>query len=341
METPVSPQAAALHLLTMLLDPVMRIIRGHWLPAGLAYGFTAVLFVAANCSAGTAQTPQPAAAASSAAPSAPAPAEGDAAAPVVPIAPPPTPAATAAEATPAPAAQETVDNPYGLSALWNTGDFVTHGTLVALLIMSMATWYIMIVKLIGQTMLLQQARRAARVFWTAPSIRDGAELLSRNSAFRTLVEEALQAREHHEGALTEQIDLHSWITMSLQRSVDAINNRMQGGLALLATVGSTAPFIGLFGTVWGIYHALTAIGIAGQASIDKVAGPVGEALIMTAAGLAVAVPAVLAYNWMVRRNKLAMEQVRSFATDVHALLIGGAGREATRVAEARPAMRRA
>src|SRR4029077_17707660 len=126
---------------------------------------------------------------------------------------------------------------------------------------------------------------------------------------------------HHEGTLTEQIDLNSWITMSLQRSVDAINNRMQGGLAFLATVGSTAPFVGLFGTVWGIYHALTAIGIAGQASIDKVAGPVGEALIMTAFGRAVAVPAVLAYNWLIRRNKAVMESVRGFGAELHAVLL--------------------
>jgi biopolymer transport protein ExbB len=231
--------------------------------------------------------------------------------------------------------QEIVDNPYGLSALWNGGDWVTRGTLGALVIMSMGTWYIMITKLIEQTQLLRQARQADRRFWTAPSIPAGAAVLSERSAFRRVVEDGLRATEHHEGTLTEQIDLNSWITMSLQRSVDAINNRMQGGLAFLATVGSTAPFVGLFGTVWGIYHALTAIGIAGQASIDKVAGPVGEALIMTAMGLAVAVPAVLGYNWMVRRNKLAMDRVRSFAADLHALLIGGVR------GEAQPMVRRA
>jgi len=219
--------------------------------------------------------------------------------------------------------QEVVDNPYGLSAIWNGGDWVARGTLIALAIMSMGTWYIVITKLVEQTLLVRQARQANRSFWTAPSIRAGANLLGRKSAFRSLVEDGLGATEHHEGTLTEQIDLHTWITMSLQRSVDAIGNRLQGGLAFLATVGSTAPFVGLFGTVWGIYHALTAIGIAGQASIDKVAGPVGEALIMTAMGLAVAVPAVLGYNWMVRRNKLLMDRVRSFAADLHALLIGG------------------
>ena len=225
--------------------------------------------------------------------------------------------------------QEIVDNPYGLSAIWKGGDWVARGTLVALAIMSMGTWYIVITKVIEQTLLSRQAAEANRSFWKAQSIRAGANLLSPRSAFRAVVEDGLSATEHHEGTLTAQIDLHSWITMSLQRSVDAIANRLQGGLAFLATVGSTAPFVGLFGTVWGIYHALTAIGIAGQASIDKVAGPVGEALIMTAMGLAVAVPAVLGYNWMVRRNKLLMDRVRSFAADLHALLIGGVRSEET------------
>jgi biopolymer transport protein ExbB len=113
------------------------------------------------------------------------------------------------------------------------------------------------------------------------------------------------------------------VTLSIQRVVERIVSGLQGGLAVLATVGSTAPFVGLFGTVWGIYHALVAIGIAGQASIDKVAGPVGEALIMTALGLATAVPAVLGYNWLVRRNKLAVEYVRNFANDLHSVLVSG------------------
>jgi biopolymer transport protein ExbB len=234
-----------------------------------------------------------------------------------PIAAPP-----AATITPVPE-PETVENPYSLTALWQGGDFVARGTILILLIMSMSTWYVMITKFIEQTRLLRQARQANHSFWTASSIRDGANALDKNSAFRMLAEDGLNAAAHHEGTLTEQIDRHSWVTMSLQRSVDSINSRMQTGLAVLATVGSTAPFVGLFGTVWGIYHALTAIGIAGQASIDKVAGPVGEALIMTAIGLAVAVPAVLAYNWMVRRNKVAMDQVRHFSGDLLALLIGG------------------
>ncbi|TMI22067.1 MAG: MotA/TolQ/ExbB proton channel family protein, partial [Betaproteobacteria bacterium] len=131
------------------------------------------------------------------------------------------------------------------------------------------------------------------------------------------------AVKDHSALARQQLDLNSWVAMSLERAIDVINNRLQTGLAFLATVGSTAPFVGLFGTVWGIYHALTAIGIAGQASIDKVAGPVGEALIMTALGLAVAVPAVLGYNWLVRRNKVAMEHVRRFGGGVHMTLLGG------------------
>jgi len=220
--------------------------------------------------------------------------------------------------------QETIENPYSLSALWQGGDYIARGTIIVLLIMSMSTWYVMITKFIEQALLLRQASAANRSFWSAASIRDGASALDERSALRHLVEDGLKAAAHHEGKLTEQIDRHTWITMSLQRSVDAIGNRLQGGLAVLATVGSTAPFVGLFGTVWGIYHALTAIGIAGQASIDKVAGPVGEALIMTAIGLAVAVPAVLAYNWMVRRNKVAMDRVRNFSGDLLALLVSGA-----------------
>jgi biopolymer transport protein ExbB len=232
-------------------------------------------------------------------------------------------------AVPEQPAVESVENPYSLTALWQGGDFVARGTIIILVIMSMGTWYVLITKFFEQTFLLRQAREANRKFWSAKSVRDGANSLGQKSAFRMVVEDGLSAAEHHEGKLTEQIDRHTWITMSLQRSVDSIANRMQTGLAVLATVGSTAPFVGLFGTVWGIYHALTAIGIAGQASIDKVAGPVGEALIMTAIGLAVAVPAVLAYNWMVRRNKVAMDQVRSFSGDFLALLVGGARPETT------------
>ncbi len=242
---------------------------------------------------------------------APAEAPAPAAAPAAPVAPV-APIVT----------KETIDNPYGLEALWKQGDWVAKGTLIILVIMSMGSWYIIFVKLWEQSKLLREAREMRNSFWKAPSLRDGAKRLKEGSAYRYIAEQGVDANEHHEGALTENIDLNTWVTMSVQRAVDGVQSRTQDGLAFLATVGSTAPFVGLFGTVWGIYHALTAIGIAGQASIDKVAGPVGEALIMTAIGLAVAVPAVMGYNWLVRRNKNVMETVRAFGADVHAVLMG-------------------
>jgi biopolymer transport protein ExbB len=218
--------------------------------------------------------------------------------------------------------RETIDNPYGFNAMWRQGDYVSRGTLIILLFMSMGSWYIIIVKLWEQQKLMKEGRTVLAGFWKSRSLQEGAGHLQQGSAYRHIVERGIEANEHHEGTLTENIDLNTWVTMSVQRAVESVHNRLQDGLAFLATVGSTAPFVGLFGTVWGIYHALTAIGIAGQASIDKVAGPVGEALIMTAVGLAVAVPAVLCYNWLVRRNKVAMESVRAFGADVHAVLLG-------------------
>lgn len=218
--------------------------------------------------------------------------------------------------------KETVDNPYGLGALWAQGDFVARGTLSILVIFSLGSWYILITKLLESLKLSGEAKDARKNFFKAASLQDGAAKLKQGSAFRFVAETGLQASDHHEGELTEHIDRNTWITSSVQRAVDDVQSRLQGGLAFLATVGSTAPFIGLFGTVWGIYHALTAIGIAGQASIDKVAGPVGEALIMTAIGLAVAVPAVLGYNWLVRRNKVTLDAVRGFGSDLHGVLIG-------------------
>jgi biopolymer transport protein ExbB len=219
--------------------------------------------------------------------------------------------------------KEVVANPYGFQALWESGDLVTRGTLVILVIMSMGSWYIIVTKLFEQFRMRGQAQDAVEKFWGAGSVQSGLVALQPGSPFRFIAQSGLKATEHHEGALLQQIDLNTWVTMSIQRAVENVQSRLQDGLAFLATVGSTAPFVGLFGTVWGIYHALTAIGIAGQASIDKVAGPVGEALIMTALGLAVAVPAVLGYNWLVRRNKAAMEQVRAFAADLHQVLMLG------------------
>jgi biopolymer transport protein ExbB len=232
-------------------------------------------------------------------------------------------AATPAPVAPAPiSTKETVDNPYGIKALWAQGDFVAKGTLCILFIMSLGSWYILITKLYESMKISGEAKAARKGFFKHASLGDAAKTLKQGSAFRFIAETGIEAGDHHEGALTEHIDRNTWVTMSVQRSVDDVQSRLQDGLAFLATVGSTAPFVGLFGTVWGIYNALTAIGIAGQASIDKVAGPVGEALIMTAIGLAVAVPAVLGYNWLVRRNKVTMEAVRSFSADLHGVLMG-------------------
>ena len=244
----------------------------------------------------------------------------DAAAPAVDAA-----AAPAGDAAPAGAAStEEVHNPYGVGAMWEEGDFVNKGTIIILALMSIGSWYIIITKLIDQQKVMNQAKDMKAKFWKAPSIVAGSATLKEGSPFRFIAETGTKATQHHDGALLEQIDLSTWVTMQIQRAVDRVQSRLQDGLSFLATVGSTSPFIGLFGTVWGIYNALTAIGMSGNASIDKVAGPVGEALIMTAFGLFVAVPAVLGYNWLVRRNKTALEDIRSFSADVHSVLISGA-----------------
>jgi biopolymer transport protein ExbB len=217
-----------------------------------------------------------------------------------------------------------VSNPYGLAALWSSGDIIARSVLVLLLIMSLASWYVMLTKLWDQRKLKQSARVVEKQFWTASSVKDGVDRLKKGDDFRSIAEDGLRAASHHDGRLTDRIDLNEWITMSLQRAVDGVNSRLNNGLGLLATVGSTAPFVGLFGTVWGILNALVGIGIAGQASIDKVAGPVGEALIMTAIGLFVAVPAVMGYNWLLGRNKALQDALRNFASDLHAYLVSGA-----------------
>ena len=214
-------------------------------------------------------------------------------------------------------------NPYGLEAMWKEGDMVAKTTLFILVMMSIGTWYIMITKLLQQSKIKGQGRKADAEFWDASTLESATESLDKESVFRFIAEKGIHSTKNHEGTLLERIDFNTWVTISIQRAIDKIQSHLSGGLAFLATVGSTAPFVGLFGTVWGIYHALTAIGMSGQASIDKVAGPVGEALIMTAIGLAVAVPAVLGYNWLTRRNKAVMENVRSFGSDLHTVLLSG------------------
>ena len=231
-------------------------------------------------------------------------------------------AAFAQEAAPVAAAPDG-PSPYGLKALIENGGSIIIGVLAVLVIMSFTSWYVILTKFFEQKKVLGEAATLDKQFWKAGSLEAGRAKLPKNSAFRQIVDDGLAAQEHHEGRLTDKIDQHEWVTMSLARSAAAINSRLSGGLAWLASVGSTSPFVGLFGTVIGIYKALIAIGIAGQASIDKVAGPVGEALIMTAIGLFVAVPAVLGYNWLIRRNKTVQENLGNFSNDVHAMLMSG------------------
>ncbi|MGR2683113.1 MotA/TolQ/ExbB proton channel family protein [Chromobacterium haemolyticum] len=210
-------------------------------------------------------------------------------------------------------------NPYGIDALWAQGDIVARGTLIILLIMSAATWYVGIVKLLEQRRLLKQGRELLESH--GAELQKRASELADEGMFSAVAVAGIEAAAEHKGELAGRVDLNTWVSMAISDAVDSASHHMQNGLSVVATVGSTAPFVGLFGTVWGIYHALTAIGMSGQASIDKVAGPVGEALIMTAIGLGVAVPAVLGYNWLVRRNKLVLDMVRVVAGRLHASLL--------------------
>jgi biopolymer transport protein ExbB len=245
-----------------------------------------------------------------------------------PAAAAPAPEAAAPVAAPVAAAApagEHDDNPYGLGALWAQGDIVAKGTLLILVLMSMGSWYVIITKFFEQSKAAKFAKAAQDSFWSAASLRQGADGLAEDSPFRFIAEKGLESANKHTGLLGA-VDFNTWSTQSIQRAIGNVQSRMQDGLAVLATVGSTSPFVGLFGTVWGIYNALVKIGMSGQASIDKVAGPVGESLIMTAIGLAVAVPAVLGYNWLVRRNKAIMEDVNAFGSDLHSVLLASSNK---------------
>lgn len=219
---------------------------------------------------------------------------------------------------------EPVSNPYGLGALWETSDSITKIVLMLLLIMSMGSWYVIISKFFQNRKFNIQSGQTNEEFWKGKTVHEGASLLEESSPYRFIAESGANAVKSHVG-LKKNIPLTDWIEMNIQSAVDRIQNQTQHGLSFLATVGSTSPFVGLFGTVWGIYHALTAIGISGQASIDKVAGPVGEALIMTAIGLAVAIPAVLGYNWLAKANKAVMDDVREFSEELNGVLVGSSG----------------
>ncbi len=207
------------------------------------------------------------------------------------------------------------ENPYGLWEALEQGGIIAWSTFIILVVFMFVSLFIMFVKLFEQQKIINQSKRVRAAFWQSNSLREGAAKLEKNSAYRQIVDDGIAAQEQHK-LLTDPVEAHDWLHGSLARSEASINSQLNGGLAFLATVGATAPFIGLFGTVVGIYRALIKIGSAGQASIDAVAGPVGEALIMTALGLVVAVPAVLAYNWLQRRNKAISEDLSSFSNDV-------------------------
>ena len=223
-----------------------------------------------------------------------------------------------------------MNNEFGLINLWTEGDAVTRSVAILLLAMSLASWVVIIVKSLNLLNIRQQASRI-EAFWRSPHVLSGAQVLGDedNNPFRAMTQRGQEALTHltspsSQPELLKQLDPSDWVTRSLQNTIDDATAQLQSGMAILASVGSTAPFVGLFGTVWGIYHALMQIGMAGQATIDKVAGPIGEALIMTALGLAVAIPAVLGYNALVRGNKAVVTRMNRFAHDLHALLMTGA-----------------
>ena len=213
------------------------------------------------------------------------------------------------------AASAAPQNKFGFTEALKQGGFIAVATVVILGVMSFGSFFILFTKWFEQSKLLRQYRELRGTFWRAPSLKDGAAKLEKNSAWRQIVDDGLAAEDAH-AKMTDALEAHDWLHGSLARSEASVNARLASGLPFLATVGATSPFIGLFGTVVGIYRALIAIGIAGSASIDKVAGPVGEALIMTALGLLVAVPAVLAYNYLQARNKRIAELLHGFSTDV-------------------------
>jgi len=216
---------------------------------------------------------------------------------------------------------------FGLAHLWSQGDIVTRAVAVLLLGMSLASWMVIVMKALDLRRHASQARQIES-FWHAADFADGLNKLGTDpdNPFRALALEGREAAAHHHAQqqLHDSLDASEWLTRTLRNSIDESTSRLQGGLAILASVGSTAPFVGLFGTVWGIYHALLSISAAGQATIDKVAGPIGEALVMTALGLAVAIPAVLGYNALVRGNKGVLNKLNRFAHDLHAYFVTGA-----------------
>ena len=221
-----------------------------------------------------------------------------------------------------------MNSQFGLASVWSQGDIVTRSVALLLLVMSLASWMVIIIKSLD-LLRYKKIAQNAEGFWQSQDLAAGLASLGPDPSnpFRQLVEQGSEATAHHRDTQTQlrdTLDMSDWVTRSLRHSIDEFTTHLQSGMAILASVGSTAPFVGLFGTVWGIYHALLAIGAAGTATIDKVAGPIGESLIMTALGLAVAIPAVLGYNALVRGNKGVLHKVNRFAHDLHAYFVTGA-----------------
>ena len=211
-------------------------------------------------------------------------------------------------------AEDSVENAYGLAAIWEQGDLVAKTTFLILVLMSAASWYVIFVKYFEQRQALRAGKKIRETQLTATENID--QVLPKGSAQAYLATKVAAEKTRYQQA-KQHIDYNSWLQMIIDNGIQSIQSQLQSGMSILATVGSTAPFVGLFGTVWGIYHALVKIGMTGQASIDKVAGPVGESLLMTAIGLAVAVPAVLGYNWLLRRNKQVVDDLSTFGEDLH------------------------
>ena len=221
-----------------------------------------------------------------------------------------------------------MNSQFGLANVWSQGDIVTKAVALLLFIMSFASWMVIIIKSLDLIKYKKIAKNA-EAFWHSEDFASGLVKLGNDPSnpFRQLVLDGREATLHHQGTkaqLHDALDMSDWVTRTLRNAIDEFTSKLQSGLAILASVGSTAPFVGLFGTVWGIYHALIAIGAAGQATIDKVAGPIGESLIMTALGLAVAIPAVLGYNALVRGNKGVLQKLSRFAHDMHSYFVTGA-----------------
>jgi biopolymer transport protein ExbB len=218
-----------------------------------------------------------------------------------------------------------VDNPFGVLAFLKQADELTMAILVILVVMSLACWFVILTKFWDQRRIDKAYAETQKKFWSGGNLQDGMNALTgRDNVFRMLAEDGLRAAQYHKGHLTEQVALNDWISVALFRSIDSVMTRLVAGMAILATTGSVSPFIGLLGTVWGILNALTRISLTGNPSLEQIAGPIGEALIMTAIGLFVAVPAVMGYNWLLRRNKALQEKMKHFAADVHSCIVGGA-----------------